>query len=74
MAWRTTSREHLVHGQSRKNYIGKLDPKTGGVTEYPMPEPAARGPHTPIFDQKGTLWFTLQVRTWSAGSCPRPAR
>jgi virginiamycin B lyase len=30
------------------------------VTEYPLPDPKARGPHTPIFDQKGTLWFTLQ--------------
>ena len=40
--------------------IGKLDPKTGQVTEYPMPDAAARDPHTPIFDQKGTLWFTVQ--------------
>jgi virginiamycin B lyase len=40
--------------------IGKLDPKTGQYTEYPMPIPEARGPHTPIFDQKGILWFTLQ--------------
>ena len=45
-----------------KNVIGRLDPKTGNVTEYPVQkaEPAARGPHTPIFDQKGALWFTLQ--------------
>lgn len=45
-----------------KNVIGKLDPKTGNVTEYPVQkaEPTARGPHTPIFDQKGQLWFTLQ--------------
>ena len=42
------------------HYIGKLDPSTGAVTEYPLPDPKARGPHTPIFDQKGTLWFTLQ--------------
>ena len=48
-----------------QNYIGKLDPSTGEVTRYPVPEAAvapagARGPHTPIFDQNGTLWFTLQ--------------
>lgn len=44
------------------SYIGKLDPKTGNVTQFPIQkvEPAARGPHTPIFDQKGTLWFTIQ--------------
>ncbi len=43
-----------------KAYIGKLNPKTGEVTQYPMPDPAARDPHTPIFDQKGILWFTVQ--------------
>ena len=44
------------------SYIGKLDPKTGAVTQFPIQkaEPMARGPHTPIFDQKGTLWFTIQ--------------
>ena len=25
-----------------------------------MPDPAAHDPHTPVFDQKGTLWFTVQ--------------
>jgi streptogramin lyase len=40
--------------------VGKLNPKTGEVTEYPMPDPAARHPHTPIFDHQGTLWFTVQ--------------
>jgi len=41
--------------------IGKLDPRTGRITEYKMPDPAARDPHTAEFDKKGTLWFTLQV-------------
>ncbi len=43
-----------------QNYIGKLDPTTGEVTQYPVTEEGARGPHTPTFDQRGTLWFTLQ--------------
>lgn len=43
-----------------KRHVGKLDPISGEVTEYPTPDTAARGPHTPIFDQKGNLWFTLQ--------------
>ena len=48
-----------------QNHVGKLDPNTGLVTKYSIPEAAvvpegARGPHTPIFDQNGTLWFTLQ--------------
>ena len=44
-----------------QNYIGRLDPNTGGVTQYPVAVPdGARGPHTPTFAQDGTLWFTLQ--------------
>ena len=38
--------------------IGKLDPKTGDVTEYTTPE--AGDPHTLIFDKAGILWFTMQ--------------
>jgi len=40
--------------------IGKLVPKTGEITIYKMPDPAARDPHTGIFDKNGTLFFTLQ--------------
>ena len=43
-----------------RNYIGQLNPTTGEVTQYPVSMEGARGPHTPIFDQNGTLWFTLQ--------------
>ena len=43
-----------------KGYIGKLDPKTGAISEYPMPDVKAHDPHTLVFDQKGTLWFTVQ--------------
>ena len=40
--------------------VGKVDPKTGAVTEYKLNLEGARGPHTPIFDRKGMLFFTLQ--------------
>jgi virginiamycin B lyase len=40
--------------------IGKLDPKTGAITRYPMPDSTVRDPHTMIFDQKGNIWFTAQ--------------
>ena len=43
-----------------RNYIGKLNPRSGEVTQYPVSMEGARGPHTPVFDQEGTLWFTLQ--------------
>jgi virginiamycin B lyase len=40
-------------------YIGALDPKTGDVREYRMPDSKAQSLHEPIFDQKGILWFTM---------------
>src|SRR5438046_4983685 len=40
--------------------VGKLDPRTGKVTEYRMPDPEVVDPHTLQFDRKGILWFTAQ--------------
>src|SRR6516164_3794443 len=40
--------------------IGKLDPKTGAVTEYKLPGSETLDPHTPIFDKSGVLWFSVQ--------------
>jgi virginiamycin B lyase len=40
--------------------VGKVDPRTGAVTEYKLNLEGARGPHTPMFDKKGILFFTLQ--------------
>jgi virginiamycin B lyase len=42
-----------------RNAVGVLDPKTGSVKEYPVPE-GYRGPHTPVIDPKGMVWFTVQ--------------
>ena len=33
--------------------VGMLDPETGDITVYPMPDPAARDPHTPVFTRNG---------------------
>ena len=51
---------HVWYTGISQNYIGELDPTTGEVTQYPVESEGARGPHTPIFDQDGTLWFTMQ--------------
>jgi virginiamycin B lyase len=40
--------------------IGKLDPKTGLTTEYPLPDKAAKDPHTINIAQDGMVWFTVQ--------------
>jgi virginiamycin B lyase len=42
-----------------RNAVGVLDPKTGKATEHPLPE-GFRGPHTPVIDPKGMVWFTVQ--------------
>jgi virginiamycin B lyase len=39
-------------------YVGKLNPKTGQVTEYRPIDGTKIDPHTPVFDQNGILWFT----------------
>lgn len=40
--------------------VGRLDPATGKAKIFPMPDPAARDPHTLVFHPDGTLWFTVQ--------------
>jgi len=38
------------------NLIGKIDPATGAMTEYPLPEGAM--PHTVTLDAEGKVWYT----------------
>jgi virginiamycin B lyase len=46
---------------NRAAHIGKLDPATGKVVKYPMPDSAARDPHTLVFDRaQEHIWFTVQ--------------
>ncbi|MEO0398751.1 MAG: lyase [Pseudomonadota bacterium] len=41
--------------------IGRYDPKTETIEEIPMPDAAARDPHTLVFDTKEeNIWFTVQ--------------
>lgn len=46
---------------NRTSLIGRFDPVTNETEEIPMPDPAARDPHTLIFDEgEKNIWFTLQ--------------
>lgn len=46
---------------NRTALIGRFDPVSNEVEEIPMPDPAARDPHTLIFDESEEhIWFTLQ--------------
>lgn len=55
------------------NYA-KLDPRTGNVTEYKIPDPKASDPHTPVFDQQGILWFTVQGGNFVGRLDPRTGK
>jgi virginiamycin B lyase len=41
-------------------HIGRLDPATGEITKYMLPDERARDPHTLTFDSEGNIWFTVQ--------------
>jgi virginiamycin B lyase len=54
-----------AHGEvwftgNRNNRLVKMDPETGKITTYMIPDAAVRDPHTMMFDQKGNAWFTAQ--------------
>ncbi len=41
-------------------HIGKLNPVTGEIEKFMMPDERARDPHTLIWDSQGDIWFTVQ--------------
>jgi virginiamycin B lyase len=45
---------------NRNATVGRIDRATGEVKVFPMPDEAARDPHTLVFHPDGTLWFTVQ--------------
>jgi virginiamycin B lyase len=46
---------------NRKGNIGRFDPDTGEIERIVMPDPAARDPHTLVFDHdQSHIWFTVQ--------------
>lgn len=46
---------------NRSALIGRYDPKTKEIEEIPMPDEAARDPHTLVMDEEGEhIWFTVQ--------------
>lgn len=50
---------------NRAAHIGRLDPATGEITRYEMPE-GVNDPHTLVWDSEGDIWFTAQ-RSQPAG-------
>src|SRR5438874_12732238 len=43
--------------EQRANKLGRLDPRTGQMKEFPLPTPGS-GPHGLVADREGNIWFT----------------
>ncbi len=41
-------------------HIGRLDPATGEIEKFMMPDERASDPHTLVWDANGDIWFTVQ--------------
>ena len=40
------------------NKLGRLDPKSGAIQEFPLPSDKNSGPHGLVADKQGNIWFT----------------
>ena len=58
---RRQGRQHLVHGEFRRLHR-QARSADRRVHRIQNAGPDARDPHTPLFDQEGILWFTVQNR------------
>lgn len=45
---------------NRNGTLGRIDPKTGEITRFPIPDSTVRDPHTMVFDKNDNVWFTAQ--------------
>ncbi len=54
----TVDLDGTVWWAGRDNFLAHLDPATGLTDEYPVTEIGLHG-HTPVFDSKGNLWFSM---------------
>src|SRR5262249_23301500 len=45
------------------NVLGRLDPKTGKIQEFPLKTPAS-GPHGLVTDKDGNVWFTANSKPY----------
>ena len=45
---------------NRNGTLGRIDPESGEITRYKLPDSTVRDPHTMVFDKNGNVWFTAQ--------------
>src|SRR5215471_9707613 len=53
------------------NKIGRLDPKTGAIQEYPLAKDKNSGPHGLVADKDGNIWFTANFGGYIGKLDPR---
>ena len=53
-----TSDDVVWYGDYSRGYLGRLDPTTGQVQEFPMPGGAASLPYGMASDDKDRIWVT----------------
>jgi virginiamycin B lyase len=51
------------------NVIGRLDPKTGAIKQYPLPPDS--GPHGLVADRDGNIWYTANFAGYIGKLDPR---
>jgi virginiamycin B lyase len=51
---------NAANAGAEARHIGRLDPATGEIDKFWMPDDRAADPHTLVFDSKGDIWFTVQ--------------
>jgi virginiamycin B lyase len=56
------------------NKIGRLDPKTGEIKEYPLPDDKNAGPHGLAADRDGNIWFTANFGGYIGKLDPRTGK
>lgn len=58
MGWPPIARGNIWFTAIYAGYVGKLDPKTGDISEYRPGDGTKIDPHTPVIDHSGVVWFT----------------
>ena len=57
----------------QSNTLGRLDPKTGKMREYPLTIPSS-GPHGLVADLEGNIWFTANFKGYIGKLDPRTGK
>jgi len=56
------------------NKLGRLDPKTGAIQEFPLPTDQNSGPHGLVSDKDGNIWFTANFGGYIGKLDPRTGK